>query len=228
MAIQVKCPSCKAVLKLPSALAPGKKIRCPECEHVFAPTAAAKPAAKPAAKAVAVPPPTAKSSPSQNDDDDGEGSYGLEGEKALSEKDKKNLEINFGELRDKFPKSKRGPAIAKLVKPANFLLGEGMLIGILALIGFIAMVFPLVFTEGKPVTDAKMKEQFTYMGGFVLLGLWGALICLGASKMQNLESYAWAMTGSIMGLVLLVGIYGVMALSDPEVKAGFNEEPPKD
>jgi hypothetical protein len=42
--------------------------------------------------------------------------------------------------------------------------------------------------------------------------------------MQELGSYPLAMTGAIMGLVpLLVGLFGIIMLLNPKVKAGFAE-----
>ncbi|VTS04538.1 zinc ribbon domain-containing protein [Tuwongella immobilis] len=225
MAIKVTCPECEAVLKLPDDLPVGKKIRCPECSAVFVPKLAG--AAKPKAKPVAVPPPPPPPPPvNSGSDEDDLNPYGVETEQELTESEKKAKAIHFGELRDKYPKSKRGPAIAKLVKPANYLVGAGMLVGLAAVVGFIWMMFPLVFNEGKAVSDEKMKQQLLYMGGFVLVGGYGALICLGASKMQNLESYPWAMAGGVLATPLLVGLMAVIVLRDPEVRAGFQEAPP--
>jgi peroxiredoxin len=39
MSATTTCPGCHAVLKRPADLPPGKRIRCPECGHVFAPPA---------------------------------------------------------------------------------------------------------------------------------------------------------------------------------------------
>src|SRR5437868_6264730 len=60
------CPECGAQLRPANPVPPGKKLRCPKCETVFAPTRAA---AKPA-------PPAAKPARPADEDDD-VGSYGL-------------------------------------------------------------------------------------------------------------------------------------------------------
>src|SRR4051812_33188692 len=49
--LQARCPNCRAVLRVPAAVA-GKKIRCKNCQTVF--TAAAGPAAPPPGKAAPV------------------------------------------------------------------------------------------------------------------------------------------------------------------------------
>jgi hypothetical protein len=42
--------------------------------------------------------------------------------------------------------------------------------------------------------------------------------------MQELSSYPWSMVGAIMGIApLLVGIYAIVMLQNPKVKAGFAE-----
>ena len=41
--------------------------------------------------------------------------------------------------------------------------------------------------------------------------------------MQELGSYIFAMLGAIMGVPLLVGIFAIIMLQNPKVKAGFEE-----
>ena len=54
--------------------------------------------------------------------------------------------------------------------------------------------------------------------------MWFANGCLGASRMQNLESYTWAMTGAVLGILpLLVGVFALIMLRNPKVLAGFME-----
>lgn len=58
----------------------------------------------------------------------------------------------------------------------------------------------------------------------------GVLIVVGGVKMQQLESYAWAMTACILCIVfggllgILVGVMCLMTLNDPGVKEGFRYE----
>lgn len=59
----------------------------------------------------------------------------------------------------------------------------------------------------------------------------GIVVILGAIKMKNLESYGFAMTASILSLIpcvspccplgLIFGIWGIVVLNDPQVKAAF-------
>src|SRR5262249_52326104 len=35
MAVELRCPECRAKLRLPSAPEPGTEVECPKCEHVF-------------------------------------------------------------------------------------------------------------------------------------------------------------------------------------------------
>jgi sugar phosphate permease len=59
--------------------------------------------------------------------------------------------------------------------------------------------------------------------GLMLVG-WGCLVCIGASKMQNLDSYTWAMVGAVLGILpVLVGIFAIAMLRNPKVIAGFEE-----
>jgi predicted Zn finger-like uncharacterized protein len=59
--------------------------------------------------------------------------------------------------------------------------------------------------------------------GMVLAGI----VAIGGVKMQMLESWGWAMAASIItllsgsGLGILIGIWCMLVLNDPKVKAGF-------
>ncbi|OWK38575.1 hypothetical protein [Fimbriiglobus ruber] len=197
----------------------------PAAAKPAAPAAAARPAAKPAAPAAAPPPPPPPPPPpnSRVYEEEDANPYGVlketEEELLLAEKNKPK----FGDVADKFKKSTRGPASALLVLPTNLLVGEGSLTGIAGVMLVIVGLWPLIFTDASP-SDEEYAEQLVWIfGGFVLL-LWGSLVCMGASKMQNLESYAWALIGSVMGIFpLLAGIFAIIALRDPRVIAGFEE-----
>jgi hypothetical protein len=58
----------------------------------------------------------------------------------------------------------------------------------------------------------------------------GPIIIMGALKMRHLESYGWALAGSIVALVpvtplavfgLPTGVWALAVLTAPEVKAAF-------
>ena len=129
----------------------------------------------------------------------------------------------FGEVQDKFKKSARGPASGILVRPTNLLILEGG-ITVIAGVGLIIYgLWPLVFTDAPP-SDEEVAEQLQWIFfGFVAIA-WGSLVCLGASRMGSLESYAWALVGAVLGILpFLAGIFALTALRDPRVRAGFEE-----
>lgn len=247
------CPECNAKVKSAKEAKPGEEFTCPECDATFTPRAAtisfkddpdpprakvkakAKPAGAPAVAKPAVakpasppPPPTPEpaKSPFLDDEDDGPQTYGLaqesEEEKRLAEKNKPV----FGNVKDKFAKSARGPAAALLVTPVNLLLFQG---GLLCLFGLFWAFFwqglwGIVFTGGTPPSD----EEFTEYLGWIFIGiictLWGAITCYGAVQAITLNSYPWAVVAGFFGLFpLLAGIFMLLTIWDPRVVAGFAE-----
>ncbi len=129
----------------------------------------------------------------------------------------------FGDVADKFKKSARGPAQAILVLPVNLLIAEGSVTGIIGVLAIVYGLWPLIFTDAPPSEEEIAEQLVIIFGGFVCL-LWGSLICHGASKMQELESYAWALVGGVIGIFpFLAGIFALVALRDPRVLAGFEE-----
>src|SRR5262245_27630178 len=205
------CPECGAQLRPANPVAPGKKLRCPECDTVFAVPAAAekKKAAQPAP---AAPP---------GRDADEAGSYGL-----VREEDKRTseeiLKAAFDPIKDRFKRSARGPALIRVVRPSTWLLGTGILICIMAIVGALWSVFPMIFkveevqavdpaakwrapqNEGrrfKELSSEQYTEGWMFFGGLDFKFLGGAVVATGGSKMHSLESYALAMIGSILAIV---------------------------
>jgi DNA-directed RNA polymerase subunit RPC12/RpoP len=228
---QYECPECGAQVKVAQPVEAGKALRCPVCKTAFKPKkppvalkqAAAKPvaAAKPAEAKPAGP--VARPNVVEDDDENTDVPYGVvketEEEKKLAEKNKPK----FGEVSDKFARSNRGPAQALLVLPSNLLVGQGALTGLFGLIVIIYGSWGLIFTDASP-SDEEITEAIVVMFGGAVFMIWAALVCLGASKMQSLESYAWALVGAVLGIFpLLAGIFAVIALRDPKVIAGFEE-----
>jgi hypothetical protein len=223
---------------------PGQQLRCPVCRTTFTPRAEVisfkdEPVGKPKAAArtarpraaarpaTAAPPATARppARPVVVDDDDKDDAtpYGVvresEEEQRLANKNKPT----FQDPRDKFKRSARGPASALLVLPTNLLVAEGALTSIVGLAVIVIGLWPIVFTDAPP-SDEEYAEALTWIFGGLVLFVWGALVCLGASKMQNLESYAWGIVGAVLGIFpLLAGIFALVALRDPRVIAGFEE-----
>jgi len=66
---------------------------------------------------------------------------------------------------------------------------------------------------------------------YIIGGIVGVVVLLGAGKMQKLESYQFALTASIMAMVpcispcclfgLPLGIWALVVLNKPEVKSHF-------
>ena len=88
---------------------------------------------------------------------------------------------------------------------------------------FLVGMWPIVFNDA-PMGDEELEESLmTMILGTLVLG-WGCGICFGASQMQELGSFTWAMMGAVLGIMpLLIGIYALVMLFNPKVKAGFEE-----
>src|SRR5579859_3280717 len=105
---QYSCPKCKAMLKRDQPLPPGKKLRCPKCSNIFAPPTAAETTAKA--------------------EEDDRNPYTVMEDKGEDEAMKAEKErAAKGLIKDRYKKSKRGPALKEVVRPSNFLLASGVL-----------------------------------------------------------------------------------------------------
>ena len=244
------CPNCDAKLRTGNPLKPGRVVQCPKCKESFTPVpkeAAAEPEknagvfkladdpktfpTKPAPKAETKPKAEPKPEPAakkpfaeeEEDPDSVRKGYGVQ---ADSEEELARIEANkpkFGDVKDKFKRSARGPAMAMLVQPANLLTIEGFVTAVGGIVLFVYGMWPLVFSELPPSPDEQEEAIIMMMGGLMVFG-WGAVICVGASMMQNLQSYTWAMVGAVMGILpLLAGVYSIAMLRNPKVIAGFEE-----
>ena len=248
MSVSYTCPNpaCGVTLKTPNPVPPGKAVACPKCKEKFVPVSedapppaagtfkfADEPAKKPGApktsgaKPPPPPPPVAPKSRFAEEDEESDESvkkgYGVvketEEEAAEAEKHKPK----FTEIADKFKKSARGPAVSLLVTPANLLTAEGLITGVLGLAAIVIGMWPLVFNDAPAGEEETEEAIVTMLLGVMTFG-WGMIVCLGASMMQELRSYTWAMAGAVMGILpLLVGIYALLMLQNPRVKAGFEE-----
>ncbi len=206
------CPGCEAELKSNTAPPAGKKIRCKQCSTAFVP------------KRVEVAEPEAAKIKKPADDDDNDmNPYGVINDEDTEEQAEAKKKVKFDGQVDKSKRSDRGPAMSLLVMPSNLLVAEGGFTILIGIIMTLWAIWPLVFTEVSPSED-EISEQAVWILLGVLLIVWGALICLGASRMQNLESYTWALTGAVLGILpLLVGIFAIAMLRNPKVIAGFAE-----
>ncbi len=237
MTVQYTCPACAAKMRTAQAVPPGKSIKCPKCGQLFAPVAAAQGAAQGVAQgAVAAkppevfkladdPPPASPAPPPRLADEEETGrpkAYGvvIESEEELKKYDKNKPKFN---IEDKFKRSFRGPAQAMLVAPSNLLMVQGLLTATVAIFIFIVGMWPLVFNEAPP-SDEEWEEAIITMILALLAFGWAALIFIGASEMQQVGSYTWALVGSIAGLLpMLGGLLGLIMLFDKDVRQGFEE-----
>jgi hypothetical protein len=204
-----QCPECEAVLRRAEAIAPGKKIRCPKCEAVFpanplpddepAPEAAAGYALAGAAPEGPKPKPL----PEEENSDP----YRVIKETG----DEPKPEIHLGSLRDKFAKSKIGPAMFKTVLPSNWLLRLGLFSCIIAVVWFAVALWPIVFCETTPLRPF-IRPRVDMMLRATVMFSFGSIMCLGASKMHDLTSYTWAIIGSCMALLIYVPLGILVAL----------------
>jgi len=242
---QYICPKCNTELRREQPIPAGKKIKCPKCAHVFEVTAG-----KVVAKSVDTAADAKAAANLALDEEFADRNpYTVVDEQEEDEEmQREKRRAASGLVRDRFKKSARGPAQREVVRPANFLMASGIFTCIGCLIFALVAVFPLIFKdfyspapqEGKKysetdkqvkpeMTDEQWKEllivRLSMLGGAIFGFIWGGLVCIGAFKMNSLESYTWAMIGSIMGIFpVLIGIWGIVTLRNPAVIAGFEEE----
>ncbi len=227
MSVTYRCPECQSILRPKAPIPAGKKIKCPRCEAIFAPqpvTTSPQPAAvnanTPQAGSAEEPLKPDLAAAPQEDENTG---YKLAEEPPETEEQKKAREVKYGSLRKKFDKNQRGPAIAKCVQPANWMLRMGLLLGVLSVLGFMWAIWPMIFND-EPLSPERMNEQTLYAGIAVGCLVWGMLVSLGSSKMHDLESYPWALVGSLLAVPLVgTGLWGLVTLRDKVVMAGFDE-----
>lgn len=231
MSVSYTCtnPDCGVTLKTPARVQVGKAVKCPKCTKMFVPEPGDKPE-EPAATLKLVEEPK-KPEPPRNplldDDDESDESvkkgYGVIAETEAEKEEAEKNKPKFTEVQDKFKKSARGPAMSLLVMPSNLLTIAGLLTCVCGLGSFVLGMWPLVFNDAPP-GEEELEEAIVLMTLGVCVLFWGAMVCFCASQMQELGSYPWALTGSIMGVLpFLVGIYGIVMLQNPKVKAGFEE-----
>jgi hypothetical protein len=252
MAVSYICPNpdCGVTLKTPNRVQPGKSVKCPHCKKPFVPESeeeappppgtlkfadepvpkkpkpsGSKKSGNPAQSDAKPEPPPAKTG-GDDDDEDAESikkGYGVIRETAEEIEEADKNKPKFTEVQDKFKKSARGPALALLVMPSNLLTFEGIATVVMGIVIFVVGVWPLIFNDAPP-GEEETEEALQQMALGMFTFFWGAMVCYGASQMHEIESYTWAMVGAIMGILpLLIGIFGIIMLQNPKVKAGFEE-----
>jgi predicted Zn finger-like uncharacterized protein len=160
------CPECRTVLRPNKPVAPGKKVKCPKCETVFAAPydeveeveeveevrpvkASAKKAAstKPAKKKEEKPAPN-----TGEDDEESLGTYGYIKEAEDTVAEKKNKKVRHGP--DTSVKDPRGPATVKLAGPT----GKLQLAGSIGALGWLLLGLLITFPAVFPIAE-KDKEN---------------------------------------------------------------------
>jgi hypothetical protein len=126
----------------------------------------------------------------------------------------------------------------KVQPPALCLLGlgvGGVLWGLFQGCGVAAAFGLIVEAEGLPPPDAAVWA-YPLFGGGSLLGLVAAamyaMVLVGAMRMKNLRSYGLSISAAVLAIVtccslcavvgLPVGIWALVVLRSPEVKAAFS------
>ena len=109
----------------------------------------------------------------------------------------------MGSLRDRFAKSKIGPAMYRTVVCSNWLLRQGLFTCVFALLVFIYGVFPIIFCEAMPIRPL-IRPRITIMLIASLNFSFGSIMCMGAARMHDLTSYAWSIIGALMSLAIYV------------------------
>jgi hypothetical protein len=236
MPVSYTCPNpdCGVTLKTANAVAAGKSVNCPKCKKPFVPVSAddKQPAAAGTFKLAddpksAAPPKPAPKANTYDDDEDQESikkGYGVLAETAEEKEQAEKNKPKFQDAEEKFKKSARGPAQSLLVMPSNLLTLEGLITCVIGIVLFVGQgVWALLFNDG-PLGEEEFEEAVLYIVLSVCILGWGAMICFGASQMQELSSYPWSMIGAVMGIAPgLVGIYAIIMLQNPKVKEAFAE-----
>lgn len=128
----------------------------------------------------------------------------------------------------------KGPAIALKVTAiiGLVLVALGLVVNVLSLAG-------VQFNFGlQQMGDARFQKMFSQLGGGLgivqnLIGAGiGIAIWMGASKMQSLQNYQFAMTASVLAMLpclspccllgLPFGIWALITLNKPEIKSQFS------
>jgi hypothetical protein len=218
------CPKCKTILKRQEPVPPGKKMKCPKCQKIFAPDEV-----------------------KQQEEDETNPYKVVEDEAQEELLREEKTRAAMGRIKDPYKKSARGPALAKVVQPAGWLLTAGIVLGAICLATFVVGIFPIAFKsyyldtpQYKKMDPSSLQLAWEdivvtriIIMSIAVVGLtFASLITVGGYKMRTLESYGWAMTGSILAIMLgfgiftIIGIWCVITLRDKAVIAGFEEEPP--
>jgi hypothetical protein len=132
-------------------------------------------------------------------------------------------------------------AALKLVKGPVIGLKVTAIVGlVLVAVGLVVNVLMLsgIHIGPQQMYDPQMQKLFNTLGGGlgivqdIIGGIVGVVVLIGASKMQKLQNYQFALTASIVAMVpcispccvfgLPFGIWALVVLNKPEVKSQFS------
>jgi hypothetical protein len=170
---QYPCPKCAAVLQPPKALNPGQRVKCPKCQNIFVPVPE-KPAEEDAA------------------------TYGMVAE--TEEEKKEEVQVKRRSLeavKDKRPKSARGPAVAICTGPGNKMLFAASFTCVSCIFSIIVLLWPMFFS--KRVLDDK-PDRWLIIGCAVFAFVYNGFVAYGAFHMLRIDSYRWAIMAAIMDI----------------------------
>lgn len=110
----------------------------------------------------------------------------------------------------------------------------GLLQNVLVMAGVMPMAAPPENVDPAAMEQIRGIQMFSGGAGIafaVIAIIVGVVVILGAIKMKNLESYTFSLTACILSLIpcvspccplgLIFGIWGIVVLNDPQVKAAF-------
>jgi hypothetical protein len=229
MAIEFRCAGCGRLLQVGDD-AVGRNAQCPECGgFTVVPAASPQKSGSPVPDALGQSPPYSAppSSPLGSGSPFGVG--GPPGGPADSQNPYQSP-MYFGPMQ---PQGVEGSADAagRVLGPAIGLIVAGSLGIAVQLFSVVVNVanFAGVFPHANDPMPAPVLAIAVFFS--VLIIVLGAIIVVGAVKMKNLESYAYAMSAAIIAIIpcfypccivgLPFGIWALVVLNDPGVKAAF-------
>jgi hypothetical protein len=137
-------------------------------------------------------------------------------------------------------RSNRAMRIVNAPGLALMIYGIVNLVGLFLSTGILPRALPWGLSRGLalPTRLWWFPEAWLGFNPMFTLATLSAAICLvvGASKLRNLSSYNWALTAAILAMIplfqgslwligLALGIWALVAMHQPEVKAAFGSEP---
>ena len=246
MPIETTCPACGRIVRIPDDLI-GQIVTCPDCGVTFPAAAPAPPSDRPVETFRESPGPAAEPEPPRRPAPrlDRDGTYDDEDE--FDEDDDDDLRESMEErLRARRQRLRGERAKAKVNVPAVGLIVVGAvnILAALGLVGLMAFLATLTLPGVPPGGGGMgfMRIQLIYYGvGAVFLAVFGALILFGGVRMKQRRMYGMALTACVLAIVaalagclvlnvigfltlalgLTFAIWGIIVLSDPDVKALF-------